>query len=413
MHNGAGMTDGELLDFFVRQHDDAALAALVRRHGPMVWGVCRRLLRSHHDAEDAFQATFLILVRKAATIQQKELIGNWLYGVAHQTAVKARAMAAKKNVREKQVAQMPEPAAAEQRREDDQKSLLDEELSRLPEKYRVLLVLCDLEGNTRKEVARQLGCPEGTVAGRLVRAREMLAKRLTRQGATLSGVALASILPANGASAAVPATLAKSTIQAATLLAAGNAATGRSDFRQRCCPYPGSDQSDVHGQNQNRRATFRGHPWHRRAGDGPAQRDAAIFVRAGRRSGSRRAADAKTPKATDVESMLKAKDFWAKIGKKTDHPDLAGKATEIKKLTEDAKEPLVRIRAYKLTTDMEGRTRADASYRAAQVEDAVAAPSRTWRPISKMPPFRNFARRSASRTSPCPKGPAMPTACGC
>lgn len=223
--DAAGMTDADALELFVRQHDEAALAVLVR-HGPMVWSVCRRLLRSHHDAEDAFQATFLILVRKAATIQHAELVGNWLYGVAHQTAVKARAMAAVRSVRERPAAQAPEPAAMQEPLWDDQKSLLDQELSRLPEKYRVLIVLCDLEGSTRKDVARQLGCPEGTVAGRLVRAREMLARRLARQGLTLSAALLGGVLSAQGASAAVPATVMSSTIQAATLLAAGQAAAG-------------------------------------------------------------------------------------------------------------------------------------------------------------------------------------------
>ena len=109
-----GMTDGELLTRFLSGRDAAALAALVRGHGPMVWGVCRRLLRSHHDAEDAFQATFLVLVQKAATLPDRETVGNWLYGVAHQTAVRMRAMVAKRGVRERQVTVMPEPATAEQ-----------------------------------------------------------------------------------------------------------------------------------------------------------------------------------------------------------------------------------------------------------------------------------------------------------
>src|ERR1700683_4169929 len=130
--HGFGSTDGQLLDSFVHQKDEAALAALVRRHGPMVWGVCRRLLRSHHDAEDAFQATFLVLVRKAATLPNRETVGNWLYGVAHQTAVRMRAMVAKRGVRERQVTVMPEPATAEQYVWNDLAPVVDEELSRLP-----------------------------------------------------------------------------------------------------------------------------------------------------------------------------------------------------------------------------------------------------------------------------------------
>ena len=196
----------------------------MRRHGPMVWGVCRRVLRNHHDAEDAFQATFLVLVRKAASIASRELLANWLYGVAHQTALKARATAAKRKGRERQVTEMPEPAVTQQDLWRDLQPLLDEELSRLPDKYRGVIVLCDLEGKTRKEAARQLGCPEGTVAGRLARARTMLAKRLTRRGVALSGGALAAVLSQQAASAGVPASVVASTIKAASLLAAGKAA---------------------------------------------------------------------------------------------------------------------------------------------------------------------------------------------
>src|SRR5262249_31988078 len=135
-------------------------AALVRRHGPMVWGVCRRILGNHHDAEDAFQATFLVLVRKAATIVPRDMVANWLYGVAYQTARKARAMAARRNSRERLVFPMPEAAAADGDGWSELWSLLDQELNRLPEKYRAPVVLCDLAGRTYKEAARQLGCPE-------------------------------------------------------------------------------------------------------------------------------------------------------------------------------------------------------------------------------------------------------------
>src|SRR5215471_4443407 len=154
LRDGAGLTDGQLLEEYISRHDEAALAALVRRHGPMVWGVCRRVLGSYHDAEDAFQATFLVLVRKAASLARPELLANWLYGVAHQTALKARATTAKRRVRERQVTQMPEPAVTEPDLWNDLQPLLDQELSRLPEKYRVAIVLCDLEAKTRKEAAR-------------------------------------------------------------------------------------------------------------------------------------------------------------------------------------------------------------------------------------------------------------------
>jgi RNA polymerase sigma factor (sigma-70 family) len=222
--DGAGLTDGQLLADYISRRDGAAVAALVRRHGPMVWGVCRRVLGNDQDAEDAFQATFLILVRRAASIASRELLANWLYGVAHRTALKARATAARRKGRERQVAEMPEPAAADQDLWDDLRPLLDQELSRLPDHYRAVIVLCDLEGKTRQGAARQLGLPEGTVASRLARARLMLAKRLTRQGVTLSSGALAATLAQEAASAGVPASVESATIQVASLLAAGRAA---------------------------------------------------------------------------------------------------------------------------------------------------------------------------------------------
>src|SRR3989442_8655749 len=135
----AGLGDGELLGRFLERHDEAALAALVRRHGPMVWGVCRRLL-SHHDAEDAFQATFIVLVRKAASIVPREMVGNWLYGVAHQTALQARRTATRRKAREVQVTEMPDTEAVQQDQWADMQPLLDQELSRLPDNYRDLIV---------------------------------------------------------------------------------------------------------------------------------------------------------------------------------------------------------------------------------------------------------------------------------
>jgi RNA polymerase sigma factor (sigma-70 family) len=189
----------------------------------MVWGVCRRVLRNHHDAEDAFQATFLVLIRKAASIASSELLANWLYGVARQTALKARATAAKRCRRERQVTEMPEPAAAEQDLWSDLLPMLDEELSRLPDKYRAVIVLCDLEGKTRKQAARQLGVPEGTVASRMATARRMLAKRLARYGLAVSGGALAAVISQQAASAGVPPSVVSATIKAATLVVAGQA----------------------------------------------------------------------------------------------------------------------------------------------------------------------------------------------
>jgi RNA polymerase sigma factor (sigma-70 family) len=232
LRDGAGRTDAQLLEDYLSRRDQAALAALVWRHGPMVWGVCRRVLRSHHDAEDAFQATFLVLVRRAASIASRELLANWLYGVAHQTALKARATTAKRSSRERQVTQMPEPRTRNQGSGvsgpewDEVQRLLDQELSRLPDKYRSVIVLADLEGKSRKEAARQLGVPEGTVAGWLARARTMLAKRLARHGLAVSAGALATLLANNAASAGVPTAVVSNTLQAAGLYAAGQAAAG-------------------------------------------------------------------------------------------------------------------------------------------------------------------------------------------
>jgi RNA polymerase sigma factor (sigma-70 family) len=215
----AAVTDAQLLECFVSRGDQAALEALVRRHAAMAWGVCRRMLRNHHDAEDALQATFLVLVRRAASIAPREMVVSWLYGVAHRTALKARALAARRSVREAQVTTMPEPEAASADVWSDLRPVLDQELSCLPDKYRAPIVLCDLEGKTRKEAARQLGWPEGTVAGRLARARHLLGQALARRGIVLSVAALAAIVAHQAAAA--PAPLVESTVKATSLFAAG------------------------------------------------------------------------------------------------------------------------------------------------------------------------------------------------
>jgi RNA polymerase sigma factor (sigma-70 family) len=220
--DGDGMTDEELLAAFVRSRDEDALAALVRRHASMVWGVCCRLL-NHHDAEDAFQATFLVLVRKGADVP-RQAVANWLYGVARQTAVRLRTTAAKRGRRETQVVNMPEPTV-QQVHDADLQAMVEEEVSRLPDHYRGVVVLCDLEGMTRKESAQRLGIPEGSVASRLARARAMLGKRLARRGIVFSG-SVSSVLSAASASASTPPALVASTIKAASLLAAGRAAGG-------------------------------------------------------------------------------------------------------------------------------------------------------------------------------------------
>ena len=224
LRDDAGLSDEQLLNDYLVQREEVFLAALIRKHSRMVWGVCRRVLSNHHDAEDAFQATFLVLVRKAPCIASPHLLANWLYGVAHQTAIKARATAAKRRTREMQPVQMPE-RAIEPPVWNELQPLLDQELSRLPDKYRSAIVLCELEGKTRREAAGQLGVPEGTLAARLARGRLMLAKRLSRCGLAISGGALSLALSQGLACAAVPTSTVASTIKATSLFASGSVAS--------------------------------------------------------------------------------------------------------------------------------------------------------------------------------------------
>jgi RNA polymerase sigma factor (sigma-70 family) len=217
-------TDEELLERFVARQEEAAFAALVQRHGPMVLGVCRHLLINTHNVEDAFQAVFLVLVSKAASIRSRTLLAGWLYRVAYRVAMRARVHAARRHERE---VRGVETMAAEPDAEviDPQlRPLLHEELNRLPEKYRAPLVLCYLQGKTHEEAARQLAWPIGTIKGRLARARDLLRPRLARRGLTLSTAALASVLTLKSASASVPPTLMNSTLKAASLVAAGQTA---------------------------------------------------------------------------------------------------------------------------------------------------------------------------------------------
>jgi len=206
--------DAELLARFVRQRDEAAFEALVHRHGPMVWGVCRRLLTRTEDAEDAFQAAFVVLLRRARSIRDGSLLGNWLYGVAYRVAVRARARAARRAAREKQ-GMLTEPATTATETTTDWQPLLYEEVFRLPEKYRRPIVMCYLSGKTNEEAAGALGWPVGTVKGRLSRARELLRVRLARRGVCLTGAALTGSLSAARLDAAVPPTLMQSTLTAA------------------------------------------------------------------------------------------------------------------------------------------------------------------------------------------------------
>jgi RNA polymerase sigma factor (sigma-70 family) len=203
-------TDAQLLERFLAERNEDAFRELVCRHGPMVRGVCRRLIGHLDDADDAFQAVFLVLARKGHVVRPRSAVGNWLHGVAYRTALEARTITRRRAVREKQVGDMPQPRTLRSETEPDLKALLDAELARLPERYRLPVVLCELEGRSRKDAARQLGVPEGTLSSRLAAARKMLASRLARRGLACAGAALA--LPAE---AAVPAALITATTQVA------------------------------------------------------------------------------------------------------------------------------------------------------------------------------------------------------
>ena len=193
--------DGDLVGRFVRSGDQAAFAGLVRRHAGMVLGVCRRVLGNHADAEDACQATFLILVRKARSIRPRGNVGGWLHGVARNTARRARQMSARRQRRELLASRLPRPVGSD----SDLRDVIDREVAQLPERYRSTVVLCDLEGMTRKEAARHLGCAEGTVASRLSRARQILARRLIRAGLGIpaSGAGIVFAAEAHGSPTAL------------------------------------------------------------------------------------------------------------------------------------------------------------------------------------------------------------------
>jgi RNA polymerase sigma factor (sigma-70 family) len=212
-------TDSQLLRSFAATRDEAAFAALLRRHGAMVLGVCRRLLRNEADAEDAFQATFLVLARKAGSVRCGPSLAPWLHGVARRVALNVRAEATRRPA--EALAEIAGPAAdtADELTWREVRGALDEELSRLPERLRAPLVLCYLEGLARDEAAARLGCPLGTLKGRLERGRDLLRRRLTRRGLGLAAALAALALER----VAVPAALAAATARAAVGAPAGAA----------------------------------------------------------------------------------------------------------------------------------------------------------------------------------------------
>ncbi len=223
-------SDAELLDRFLSRSAaaedaelaaEAAFAALVARHGPMVLGVCRRALADPNDVDDAFQATFLVLVRRARSVRVGDSLGRWLYGVARRVAAKAQARSERARVRSVPLGRDPlvsEPPADR----IELLAALDEEVSRLPEKYRAPVILCDLEGLTHAQAAARLHWPVGTVSGRLSRARDLLKNRLVRRGMAPTAGSMVALLATEGARAAVSESLAAATVQAATRLARGS-----------------------------------------------------------------------------------------------------------------------------------------------------------------------------------------------
>jgi len=215
------INDADLLARFASRRDEPAFEAILQRHGPLVFGVCRRVLRNDAEAEDAFQATFLVLAHKAASLTNSGALSSWLYGVAYRTALKARALLRKRQVKESQVPPR-QPSAPESELGGELEQALDEELHRLPEKYRRLVVLCDLQGLSRRDAAARLGVSEGTLSGQLFRARRRLADRLRKRGlgAGLGAGALAALL-ARTAQAAPPAAAVQGAARAAGAFAAG------------------------------------------------------------------------------------------------------------------------------------------------------------------------------------------------
>jgi RNA polymerase sigma factor (sigma-70 family) len=213
-----GLSESELLDRFVDRRDGAAFAALVDRHGPMVLGICRRLLHDPHEADDAFQAVFLILARKAGGIGRKELVGNWLYGVSRRVATRARVLAARRpktgGPLDADARRHDGSSPAESLVRDELGERLHEEVGRLPERYRVPVVACYFEGKSCEEAAALMRCPVGTVKGRLSRARDLLRRRLESRGVTAPAPLLATALAAPDLRAAVPPALAARAVRA-------------------------------------------------------------------------------------------------------------------------------------------------------------------------------------------------------
>lgn len=225
-HSHSQASDGELLQRFALYREEAAFEMLMHRHGPMVLSVCRSILHDPHDAEDVFQATFLILVRKPAAIGKPASVASWLHGVALRLANKARVQAGRRRALEREAPAMNRGEPQNEVVWSDLRPVLHQEVERLPHRYRLPFVLCCLEGKTNEEAAVLLGCPRGTVQSNLSRARERLRQRLTQRGVTVTGALLASAFGAETKAALVPAALAEGTLKAALAFTAGSGAAG-------------------------------------------------------------------------------------------------------------------------------------------------------------------------------------------
>jgi RNA polymerase sigma factor (sigma-70 family) len=222
----AARSDRDLLCAYLDHSDQDAITALVKRHGPLVLGVCRRVLLDAHGAEDAFQATFLLLARNGAGIRKQDSLASWLHGVAYRVARNAKRAAARRRRHETEAHTMRRTAAGSDVSWREVQAVLDEELQRLPEPQRAAFVLCCLEGRSSAEAARELAVTAGAVWNRVAKARKLLRKRLAARGVTLSALLGVAALSENGLRAAVPADLLRTTVQAVTLPGAGHAAAG-------------------------------------------------------------------------------------------------------------------------------------------------------------------------------------------
>jgi RNA polymerase sigma factor (sigma-70 family) len=213
--NVGDLPDGVLLEHFAVGQDAGAFSALVQRFGPLVLSVCRRVLHHEQDAEDAFQATFLVLARKAGSIRKRESVGSWLYGVAYRIARQVRSRNVRRQATQRQLTDVPEETQPPELARHELRETLDAEVNRLPVKYRRPFVLYYVEGKTKEQVAQELRCPLGTVVSRLGRARDRLRSRLTRRGVALSAGLLATALGEHMAFAVLPAPLTEATVTAA------------------------------------------------------------------------------------------------------------------------------------------------------------------------------------------------------